>query len=88
MKFIKLTYFKPQKNYGPSGGGKTQKKFYLAIDHIIRITEYAESTKISLSTDCDIEVCETIHEVAEKIKNASPLYTELNLPEIKSKNLI
>lgn len=68
MKFIQLTYFKAQKNYG-NAGGKTDKRFLLAISHIVRITEYDNSIKLSLSTGQDIEVCETIDDLNKKFKD-------------------
>ena len=69
MKFIKLTYFKPNKNYG-ANGGKTTKQFYLAIDSVVRITEYNESVKLSLKTGEDIEVCEPLDIIVKKVTEA------------------
>ena len=67
MKFIELTYYKDTKRYGGGASGKTDKKFNLSVESIVRITEYKNSTKISLSTLEHIEVCETFDEIKQKI---------------------
>lgn len=69
MKFIELTYYRHSKGYGTKAG-KTEKHFLLNPDAIVRITEYKESLKLTLSNQEDIEVCETMKELALKIKAA------------------
>lgn len=69
MAFIKLTYYKPEKSYGNSGG-PTTKQFFLAVDSIVRITEYPKSVKLSLNTGDDIEVCETLDVIISKVKTS------------------
>ena len=67
MHFIKLTYFKPTKNYG-TGGGQTTKEFYLAVNAIVRITEYTESVKLSLVIGEDVEVCEKMEDILQELR--------------------
>lgn len=77
IKFIQLTYYKPQKGYGPAHGGKTEKKFLLAAHHIVRITQYQDSIKLSLTTGENIEICETIAELALKLRTVDVIPPEV-----------
>jgi len=67
MRFLKLTYYKTGKNYGTSGG-PTEKVFYVAINTIVRITEYPDSVKLSLTDGEDIEVCEPLEEILQELR--------------------
>lgn len=67
MKFIELTYYKPEKNYG-GGSGKTSKTFLLNVEHISRITSYKDSIKLNLLDGAEIEVCESKKQLILKLK--------------------
>jgi len=69
LKFIQLTYYRNSKKYGTKSG-KTEKHFLLNPNSIVRITEYSDSLKLTLSNQEDIEICETMAELALKIKAA------------------
>ena len=54
MFFIELTYAKPPKAYG-SMAGPTDKKFLLDVYSIESITQYNESTKLTLKSGKEVE---------------------------------
>ena len=68
MKLIKLTFFKPPHKYGGSGGATT-KNFYFNPLTTVSMIPYTDSTKITDITGTSFEVCESITEIVELIKN-------------------
>ena len=70
MFFIELTYAKPPKAYG-SMAGPTDKKFLLDVYSIESITQYNESTKLTLKSGKEVEVVETRDYIVKKMKRES-----------------
>lgn len=76
MKFIKLTFFKFDKQY-PHKSKCTNKEFWLNKDDISRFTEYKRpqhgsietdsSTKLTLKSGDVIEVCEDLDTISKKL---------------------
>lgn len=74
MKFIKLHYYSFNKTY-PEKSIRTNKEFYLNPTNIVKMTQYSPkkhnkvmqspffSTKITLKSGEEFEVCETIKEI-------------------------
>lgn len=68
-RFIKLTYYRPERQFGGTAG-VTTKTFYCNTTFIERITPYNNSTKLSMTSGQEIEVCETMSELESKIKGS------------------
>jgi len=68
MRFIELTYYRPEKRYGTKSGD-TNKKFHLDPSRIVKFTQYDDSIKLSLDTGEDLEISESLEQLVRKIKN-------------------
>lgn len=64
MKFVKLTYYRPEKQFGGSAG-ETSKEFLMNLENVERITPYKNSTKFSMRSGEQIEVVEKIKTICE-----------------------
>ena len=64
MKFVKLTYFRTEKQFGTSAG-ETSKEFLMNLENVERITPYKNSTKFSMRSGEQIEVVEKIKAICE-----------------------
>lgn len=70
MKFINLTYYRPENQYGGTAGATT-KTFLCNMELVERITQYKDSTKISMYSGKDIEVVESKNDILRLVVSES-----------------
>ena len=72
-RFLKLTFYRADKKYGPASAGPTVKGFLVRADTIAMLVPYPHSTKIRLQCGHEFEVSESIQEILTMKKEKDTL---------------